>query len=81
MISLDLLAAFWLFAIVASGSPGPATVMALAAGANVGFRRTLPLVFGAWVGSRLRHFLRNPKVARRFDNVAPAALVSFQRDT
>lgn len=46
MISAENLAAFWLFAIVATATPGPNNMMALAASTRVGFVRSLPLVLG-----------------------------------
>lgn len=50
MISLENLAAFLLFAIVATASPGPNNMMALAASARVGFVRSVPLVLGIAAG-------------------------------
>ena len=38
------------FAFVMSISPGPANFLLLASGANFGFRRSLPLVFGISLG-------------------------------
>lgn len=46
----DMLAAFALFAIVTSVTPGPNTLMLLASGVNFGFRRTLPAMFGVVIG-------------------------------
>lgn len=46
----DILAAFALFAVVTSVTPGPNTLMLLACGVNFGFRRTLPTMFGVVIG-------------------------------
>jgi threonine/homoserine/homoserine lactone efflux protein len=42
--------AFGLFALSMSASPGPNNVMVTASGANFGFRRTLPHMFGVALG-------------------------------
>ena len=42
----ETLIAFALFSIVAAITPGPNNLMLLASGANFGFRRTLPHLFG-----------------------------------
>ena len=44
------LISFATFALVAAYSPGPNNVMLAASGANFGFRRTLPHIFGILVG-------------------------------
>ena len=44
------LISFATFAIVAAFTPGPNNVMLAASGANFGFRRTLPHIFGILVG-------------------------------
>lgn len=46
MISLENLSAFWLFAIVATATPGPNNMLALTASARMGFVRSMPLVLG-----------------------------------
>lgn len=46
----DTLIALFVFAFVASITPGPNNVMLLASGANFGFRRTLPHMFGIEIG-------------------------------
>lgn len=38
------------FAVVMAGTPGPNNTIVTASGANYGFRRTMPLVFGAAIG-------------------------------
>ena len=50
VITSENLAAFWLFAIVATASPGPNNMMVLAASARVGFVRSIPLVLGIAAG-------------------------------
>ena len=47
---LDTALALMGFAFVMSVSPGPANFLLLASGANFGFARTLPLVFGVSLG-------------------------------
>lgn len=49
-MSPDLLAALTAFAIVASATPGPNTLMLLASGVNFGFRRTVPHMLGVVLG-------------------------------
>lgn len=46
----DTLIALFVFAFVASITPGPNNVMLLASGANFGFRRTLPHMLGIEIG-------------------------------
>jgi threonine/homoserine/homoserine lactone efflux protein len=41
---------FFLFALAASGTPGPSNVMLTATGANAGLRRGLPCLFGVNLG-------------------------------
>ena len=45
-MSAEILAALALFAFVTSVTPGPNNLMLLASGANFGFRRTVPHMFG-----------------------------------
>jgi len=49
-LSVDLLFAFVLFALVTSITPGPNNMMLLASGLNFGFRRTVPHIFGISIG-------------------------------
>ena len=49
-MSYDNLIAFGVFAFVASITPGPNNLMLLASGANFGFARTLPALFGVSIG-------------------------------
>lgn len=48
--SVDLLAAFILFAFVSSITPGPNNTMLLASGVNFGVRRTIPHAMGVSIG-------------------------------
>lgn len=49
-MTYDLILALALFAFVSSITPGPNNLMLLASGANFGFRRTLPHMFGISIG-------------------------------
>lgn len=49
-MSIDLLSALIVYALVASITPGPNNVMVLASGVKFGFRRTLPHMIGITVG-------------------------------
>lgn len=49
-MTLELIIALILFALVSSITPGPNNIMLLASGANFGFRRTLPHMFGIMLG-------------------------------
>lgn len=56
-MSPERIAAFAVFAVVTSITPGPNNVMLTATGANVGIRRGLPHVFGVALGFGLMLFL------------------------
>lgn len=49
-MSLDMITALIGFAFVMSISPGPSNFILLATGANFGFFRALPIVFGVSFG-------------------------------
>ncbi|MFO0996311.1 MAG: LysE family translocator [Alphaproteobacteria bacterium] len=49
-MSLDLLLAFIVFALVGSITPGPNNMMLLASGVNFGFGRTVPHLLGVSIG-------------------------------
>lgn len=49
-MDLELLAAFSLFALVSSITPGPNNLMLMASGANFGIRRTVPHMLGIGIG-------------------------------
>ena len=49
-MSYELITALTLFAFVSSITPGPNNLMLMASGANFGFRRSVPHMFGVTVG-------------------------------
>lgn len=49
-MSLEILVAATVFALVMTFTPGPNNVMLMSSGLTFGFRRTLPLVFGVFLG-------------------------------
>lgn len=53
----DQAIAFFLFAIVAAGTPGPSNVLLTATGANVGVLRGLPCLFGVALGMGFMMFV------------------------
>jgi threonine/homoserine/homoserine lactone efflux protein len=54
------------FALVTSITPGPVNIIATATGANFGFRRTIPHIFGASLGFTLILVLMGTGLARVF---------------
>ena len=56
-MSLSLLAAFLLFAVVMLFTPGPNNIMLMTSGLNFGFARTLPHMLGVSIGFGLMVFL------------------------
>jgi len=50
LMTFEILIALILFAFVSSATPGPNNLMLMASGANYGFRRTLPHMFGISLG-------------------------------
>lgn len=52
-MTLELFAGLVLFALVSSITPGPNNLMLMASGANFGFKRTLPHLFGIELGFTL----------------------------
>ncbi len=52
-MTIDILLALILFALVSSITPGPNNVMLMASGANFGFRRTVPHMLGISFGHGL----------------------------
>ena len=56
-MSLELLAAFLLFAVVMLFTPGPNNIMLMTSGLNFGFARTLPHMLGVSLGFSLMVFL------------------------
>ena len=47
------LASFVFFAVSVIGTPGPANMVLMAAGAKFGFKSSLPFVFGVCIGKQL----------------------------
>ena len=43
-------AQFFLYVLVTAGTPGPNTLSSMSNGSRLGFRRTLPYIFGIWTG-------------------------------
>ena len=66
-MDLELLAAFSLFALVSSITPGPNNLMLMASGANFGFRRTIPHMLGTGIGFMVMVILIGVGLARIFD--------------
>lgn len=56
-MTLEILTALSLYALVTSVTPGPNNVMLMASGANFGFARTVPHMFGVGIGFGLMVFL------------------------
>lgn len=56
-MNYSLLAGFISFSIVSGFTPGPNNLIALATGANFGYRRTLPHIFGVVLGFNVIYFL------------------------
>lgn len=54
---LDLFIAMTVFAFVMAFTPGPNNIMLMASALNFGFQRTLPLVFGVFLGFGFMVFL------------------------
>jgi len=55
------------FAVVSSITPGPNNLMLLASGANFGFKRTLPHMFGISIGHSVMVFLVGVGIKQVFD--------------
>ena len=66
-MDLELLAAFSLFALVSSITPGPNNLMLMASGANFGFRRTIPHMLGIGIGFMVMVILIGVGLTRIFD--------------
>lgn len=63
----DLFTALAAFALVSSITPGPNNLMLMASGANFGFRRTLPHMFGIGIGFGVMIVLVGIGLVRVFD--------------
>lgn len=66
-MTYDLLLALVGFAFVSSVTPGPNNLMLMASGANFGFRRTVPHMFGIGIGFTLMIFLVGIGLMQVFD--------------
>jgi threonine/homoserine/homoserine lactone efflux protein len=66
-MSNELLSALILFAFVSSVTPGPNNLMLMASGANFGFSRTIPHMFGISVGFTLMIVLIGLGLIQVFD--------------
>ncbi len=53
----EALASLWLYLLVMVGSPGPANMLALSAGARAGLRAVLPFIFGLMAGKLVLNIL------------------------
>jgi threonine/homoserine/homoserine lactone efflux protein len=56
-MTFEQMLAFFVFSVVAAGTPGPSNALLTATGANVGVRRGLPALFGVGAGMGLMMFL------------------------
>ncbi|MGH1576599.1 LysE family translocator [Planktotalea sp.] len=66
-MTYDLIAALVLFAFVSSITPGPNNMMLMASGANFGFKRTIPHMFGVGIGFSVMIFLVGAGLVQVFD--------------
>ncbi len=66
-MNLDLLGALIAFAFVSSITPGPNNLMLMSSGANFGFRRSIPHMFGVGIGFTMMIVLVGAGVMRVFD--------------
>ncbi len=66
-MTLQLLSAFLLYALVSSITPGPNNLMLMASGANFGFRRTIPHMLGVSIGFMLMLIIVGAGLMQLFD--------------
>ena len=66
-MSLELLSALMLFALVSSVTPGPNNLMLMASGVNFGFRQTIPHMLGVSLGFVLMTILVGIGIMQLFD--------------
>lgn len=74
-MTTNLITALFIFALVATATPGPNNVMVLASGANFGYRRTLPHLLGITVGFTLMIALVGLGIVRIFDAWPPSFVI------
>ncbi|MCV3271676.1 LysE family translocator [Roseobacter sinensis] len=67
-MSVELLTALVLFALVTSATPGPNNLMLMASGANYGFSRSIPHMLGISVGFGLMIVLVGAGLAQVFES-------------
>jgi len=67
-MTLDLLLALITFAFVSSISPGPNNLMLMSSGANFGFKRTVPHMFGVGLGFTFMVVLVGVGLMKIFNN-------------
>lgn len=66
-MNFDFLPALVLFSFVSSATPGPNNLMLMASGANFGFKRTAPHMFGISVGFMVMLVLTGSGLVQIFD--------------
>lgn len=66
-MTLEVLLALMGFALVTSITPGPNNLMLMASGANFGFRRTIPHMFGISIGHMIMVILVGMGLIRLFE--------------
>lgn len=66
-MTYEMLLALIGFAVISSITPGPNNLMLLASGANFGFRRSLPHMFGISIGHSVMVFLVGIGIKQIFD--------------
>lgn len=66
-MNTETFTALALFAFVSSATPGPNNLMLMASGANYGFRRTIPHMFGISLGFLVLMLLAGIGLVRVFD--------------
>ena len=67
MMSFEMMTALALLALVSSITPGPNNLMLMSSGANFGFKRTTPHMFGVTLGFMLMLFLVGLGIMQLFD--------------
>lgn len=68
-MTIDFLAALFLFAFVSTVTPGPNNLMLMASGANFGFQRTIPHMLGITAGVVIMILLVGAGLIQLFDAV------------
>ncbi len=66
-MTLEILLALMGFALVTSVTPGPNNLMLMASGANFGFRRTIPHMFGISIGHMIMVILVGAGLIQLFE--------------